>query len=170
MQAHRAKLEGPFFLRPFFGILLLLISSRTKKGEHRGKEMSRCNYDEYKRWWNSNMDTHHVTLRQRIHTKRYKKMEPQESTKQNTRVNNQLPRPTIWTQDTRWLTTLIRSQRTWTSERRKALIEWFPIADGKYKNTTDTRIERADAGCDSSLITFQGSCVVIQSTHRENLP
>ena len=36
----------------------LFISSRTKKDENRGKKMSPYNYDEYKHWWRSNMNTH----------------------------------------------------------------------------------------------------------------
>jgi hypothetical protein len=81
--------------------------------------MSRYNYDEYKRWWISNMNTHHVTLRQRIHTKRYIKWDHENRCRKTPKqTKNYHWRPTLWTQTTRWLTILIRGRRTWTSECR----------------------------------------------------
>ncbi len=72
-----------------------------------------------KRWWISNMNTHHVTLRQRIHTKRYIKWDHENRCRKTPKqTKNYHWRPTLWTQTTRWLTILIRGRRTWTSECR----------------------------------------------------
>ena len=49
------------------------------------------------------------------------KVEPRESVKTNTRTRKELPRTTLWTQTTHWLTILIRSRRVWTSDR---LMSW----------------------------------------------
>ena len=49
-------------------------------------------------------------------------MEPRESVKKTTRTRNELPKTTVWTQTTRWLSILIRRRRKWTSESQKS---WY---------------------------------------------
>ena len=48
-----------------------LFPAESKKARAKGRKKSRLNYDEYKSQWKAKINTHHVPLRQLIHTKRH---------------------------------------------------------------------------------------------------
>ena len=95
------------------------ISSWIKKDESRGKEMSHYNYVEYRLWWISNLNTHHVPLRQMNHTKRYIKWN-HENRWRKTPEKLRNYKGQHYEHKPLWLTILIRRRRTWTSERQKS--------------------------------------------------
>ena len=56
----------------FWEVVYLQSNKKKTKTEGRLEDVTspyNLGYDEYKHWWSSNMKTHHVPLRQQIHTK-----------------------------------------------------------------------------------------------------